>query len=121
MTRILRDPCHHQVVAELEPQQKVTIVDKAMHRNISMTGITLTTEFKKAHNVNIPRVYPSDTDAKIFAEAFEEVYFVHGLQQQGYYWEEKNPSRELTDKELAEKVMEQYFKNNVSTPVEENL
>ena len=109
MVKILRDPYSHLIAAQLNPEQEVIILDEHMKKNIAATGIAVSSKFKQENNSDW-YIYPSD-DKKIFAKAFEQIYFVHGLQQQGYYWEDKEVSENLNDEELAKKVLEQYFNN----------
>lgn len=78
--------CH--VVAELVPEKEVVIYDKTMFNNLTSNGITVSSEFKEL-NCTGWRVYPKD-DKEVFAKAFQQFYFIHGLQQQGYTWERKS-------------------------------
>lgn len=85
----LISPYTHQAVAELAPQAQVVIFDPKMRQALESSGITVTPEFKKLHNTKGCHLFPSE-DKKIFALAFEQFYFKHGLQQQGYYWQDKS-------------------------------
>lgn len=88
MIKCLIHPITHVVVAELDPEKKVTILDKKMLESLTINGIVVSQEFKKLNQVGW-KVYPKD-DNKVFAKAFEQFYFIHGLQQQGYVWENKS-------------------------------
>ncbi|CUI17953.1 hypothetical protein PNK_2356 [Candidatus Protochlamydia naegleriophila] len=97
MIKCLIHPVTYATVAELAPEKEVTILDKNMLESLTMNGITVSSEFKEANRVGW-KVYPKD-DKKVFAKAFEQFYFIHGLQQQGYTWENKNDSEApLTEK-----------------------
>ena len=76
-----------KVAAELVSEKSITIYEQWILDSVTETGITVTREFKAQFSTDW-KVYPSD-DPAIFARAFKECYFKHGLQQQGYYWKAK--------------------------------
>lgn len=100
MIKCLIHPITFTSLAELDPGKEIIISDKRLLNAVTRNGITVTPEFKKLHQLNKWRVYPTD-DKRIFALAFEQISFVHGLQQQGYSWENKE-DYEITDEELKE-------------------
>lgn len=59
-----------------------------MENIISQQGIATYPEFKNKHKIKASRIFPKDGDS-LFAKAFEECYFIHGLQQQGYFWKDR--------------------------------
>ena len=80
------------VSAELIRDEKVTISEPWILESISRNGITVDTGFKERHQTGW-RVYPTD-DSAVFAIAFEKIYFVHGLQQMGFYWASEPPTKQ---------------------------
>lgn len=108
MNKCLIDPYSRQIVAELIPDKEIMIVDKRMLTHLDSIGIVVTKSFKEENNLSSWTIYPKD-GKDIFAKAFEQCYFVHGLQQQGYYWIDKKVC-DLTTDEALKHVM-QAFKN----------
>ena len=110
---LLMNPFTHEVAAELKPKQEVVIKDKWMLERIQASGITVSRQFKRDHSMSNSSVYPPPPEATnlekvIFAKAFEDFYFVHGLQQKGYFWKNKKMHEiqaSLSDKELVEIVL----------------
>ncbi len=96
MIKCLIHPVTHAVVAALAPEKEVTIFDKNMLDNLIRNGITVSAEFKKLNHVGW-KVYPND-DKEVFAKAFEQFYFIHGLQQQGYVWENQSEIKASLEK-----------------------
>jgi hypothetical protein len=85
-TRLLLNPRTYEVVAELTPGERVVIKDPWLMRKAAFNGITVPRGFDRDFdNVGRCRVYPGDYPA-IFAKAFEEVWYRHGLIQGGYQW-----------------------------------
>ncbi|WP_193365268.1 hypothetical protein [Neochlamydia sp. EPS4] len=99
-------PLTHSVVAELIPRKEVNILDQKMLEKLTITGITVSSEFKNLHRVGW-RVYPSG-NKEVFTKAFKQFYFVHGLQQQGYFWEDKSEMDVPTEK-LAQSILLHYY------------
>lgn len=82
--QFLINPTTKEIAAELMPGKKVTIHEQWILNEIAASGITVSNEFKEKHKTGW-RIYPKD-DPALFATAFENFSFVHGLQQQGYFW-----------------------------------
>ncbi len=101
MIQCLIHPYTCQIVAELTPEKEVIIYDKAMLKSLTSNGITVSSTFKKL-NLTGWRVYPGD-DKEVFAKAFKQFYFIHGLQQQGYIWESKG--KEIPIEESVKAVL----------------
>ena len=98
MSVLLINPFTREVAAELISDEKITIRDQQMKERVEKAGIALYPNFKDTHKERIEaagialkqsRIYPSD-DESLFALAFKECYFVHGLQQQGFFWRDKS-------------------------------
>ena len=110
---LLMNPFTHKVAAELKPQQEVIIMDKWMLEKIQASGITVSRQFTRDHGMSDSSVYPPSFQATnfekaIFAKAFQNFYFEHGLQQKGYFWKDKKVHQiqaTLSDKELVEIVL----------------
>jgi len=82
----LYDPTTYFFAAKLIPDKQVTIYDDWMKERLT-GGITVTREFKEKYKTGW-RIYPTDA-SDLFAKAFKECYYVHGLQQAGYCWMEE--------------------------------
>ncbi|MBS4171221.1 hypothetical protein [Neochlamydia sp. AcF95] len=106
MIRCLMHPFTYSVVAELIPQKEVNILDQKMLEKLTITGITVSVGFKNLHRVGW-RVYLND-NKEVFTKAFEQFYFVHGLQQQAYFWEDKSEMDVPTEK-LAQSILSHYY------------
>lgn len=80
----------YAVVAELVPGKSVDIKDKNLLNRLKSSGITISREFKEQNSLSESRIFPpkEGQDQALFAIAFEKFCFVHGLQQQGYSWED---------------------------------
>ncbi len=102
MIQCLIHPSTCQIVAELTPEKEVIIHDKAMLKSLISNGITVSSTFKTTLNLTGWRVYPGD-DKEVFAKAFKQFYFIHGLQQQGYTWESKG--KEISIEESVKAVL----------------
>ena len=89
MTKLLMSPSKTEPVAELIPGKEIIVKNNVLLKLITESGITVTPEFKTKHQMKEWQIFITDNDKALFAKAFEEVYFVHGLQQQGYYWKDK--------------------------------
>lgn len=109
MTKCLVHPFTGKFVAELIPEKEVKICDPTLLEKLEMNGITISPDFKRDNNLKNWRIYPKDvTDIKngkeIFAKAFAQFYFIHGLQQQGYRWVDKGESV-ISPEEIAKKIL----------------
>ena len=102
--QVLINPKTHFIAAELTPGKEVVIHESWILDFIKETGITVTSEFKKKYNCKW-QIYPTDNKA-LFAQAFQECAFPHGLQQKGYFWREKNDLDGLPNDKLAKKILE---------------
>nr|WP_207391816.1 hypothetical protein [Neochlamydia sp. AcF84]NGY95351.1 hypothetical protein [Neochlamydia sp. AcF84] len=118
MIRCLIHPLTNSVVAELIPQKEVNILDEKMLEKLTITGITVSSEFKNLHRVSW-RVYPND-NKEVYAKAFEQFYFVHGLQQQGYFWKDKSEG-DIPMGKLAESILSHYYDSMKSPPDSDSL
>ena len=105
--RVLVDP-RGSPVAKLILDQEVEIFEDWLKKKVEISGITVDKEFKNKYKTGW-RVYPRD-DKAIFAKAFSQFLYVHGLQQQGFKW--KGPEalkvlemRNWSDLELAHYVI----------------
>ena len=83
--QLLINPSTREVAAELFPGEKVVIHEPWILKEIAASGITVSPEFKQKHDLSGWRIYPA-ADPAIFALAFKNFSFAHGLQQQGYFW-----------------------------------
>ena len=103
-------------IAKLIPDQEVEIFSTIMREKLEESGISTDKAFATEHHIkNIGwKVYPKDGKA-VFAKAFEQFYFIHGLQQQGYKWKDGEEGlarlkllelEGLSDIELAKKIVE---------------
>lgn len=112
-------------VAKLIPDQEVEILDPIMKETLENGGITVDKAFVTENGIQNKRfkVYPKDGKA-IFAKAFEQFYFIHGLQQQGFKWKEGKEGLEhleifslkgLSGKELAKRIVEIHMKDRNSS------
>ena len=100
--------------AKLIPDQEVELLDCSMKEKLEKTGIAVDSVFKAQHHTG-SYVFPAD-DKAIFAKAFEQFYFIHGLQQGGYEW--KGPealkileTRKLSTEELAKHIVKIHQQN----------
>jgi hypothetical protein len=101
--QLLINPRTHSIAAELTPNKEVIIHEPWISESIEAAGITVSSKFKKEHNCKW-QIYPTDGKS-LFAQAFIECAFPHGLQQKGYYWRVKNELDDLSEKELAQKIL----------------
>lgn len=110
MIKCLIHPLTHEIVAELTPDKEIKILNEDMLTSLCLNGINVTQEFKDLHRTGWT-VYPTDSK-EIFAKAFEQFRFVHGLQQRGYFWVDKH-ELEASPEERAREVLSSYekFKN----------
>ena len=96
------------IAAELISGKQVTICEDRIRGNLKAWGIPVPPEFKEKFNLAGQRVYPND-DPKVFAIAFEEIYFKEDLSRMGYHWEDKNVVDErqsLTRKERVNHIID---------------
>ncbi|MBS4167324.1 Uncharacterized protein NEOC65_002432 [Neochlamydia sp. AcF65] len=101
--KLLINPRNQAIAAELIPDVEVKIHEKWMLDAITASGITVSKEFKEQYHTGW-YIYPNE-DKAIFAKVFEQFYFIHGLQQQGYYWREKDEYDQLSPKEKLAKII----------------
>ncbi|WP_155117662.1 hypothetical protein [Neochlamydia sp. TUME1] len=111
-------PLTHSVVAELIPRKEVNILDQKMLEKLTITGTTVSSEFKNLHRVGW-RVYPNE-NKEVFTKTFEQFYFMHGLQQQGYCWENKREVEVPTEK-LAQSILSHYYASLQPPPDSDSL
>lgn len=115
----------YEIAAELryddndQDKQEVIIKEQWLIDNIKASGITVSRAFSKANKCN-GKVYPCD-DKIIFAKAFKEFQFRHGLMQMGYFWREKNEYDGLSDAELAKKIIELYHREMKEKSASKNI
>mgnify|MGYP000676863116 CR=1 FL=1 len=74
-------------------------------------GIVVERTFKELNALDRGKVYLTD-DQPLFAKAFKQCYFIHGLQQ-GYCWKDKKVY-DLSPEEAFDKVI-QYFKDGTQS------
>jgi len=89
-TLLLIDPYKHEIAAEFTKQaneEKVVVYSSDLIHSINTRGIAIPGGFAgmkhKSHYVYLT------AEPNLFAMAFREEYFRHGLMQQGYYWVKK--------------------------------
>ncbi|KIC70809.1 hypothetical protein [Candidatus Protochlamydia amoebophila] len=104
---------NYRPVAKLIPNQEIEILDLKMKERLEVTGISVDKSFKEKYHTGW-KVYPKD-DKALFARAFEQFYFVHGLQQQNYRWEgpealESLKLQKLNSNELAHYIIGIHMK-----------
>ena len=82
--KLLIDPSTHEAAAKLiedKGRQTVEIYDRWLLQGLSVNGIAVPGGFTNGKHYIYPTDYP-----ELFAKAFTEEYFRHGLMQRGYYW-----------------------------------
>jgi hypothetical protein len=77
----------NEIIAHLTAD-KVEVYDKKLIRNLVVCGITIPRAWKKEFNDKLT-IHLGDDD-KLFAKAFLEEYFVHGLMQGGFHWKDQD-------------------------------
>lgn len=92
----------NRIDAKLIPGKEITILNDWLYQQIKNTGITVSREFKEKHQTGW-RVYPNDKN-EIFAKAFKQFCFTHGLQQIGYSW--KTSDQLMLNDKLADYQLE---------------
>ena len=97
VTKLLIHPATLEKVAkltEVDGKKKVEVLNKWLSKVIKANGITVPMGFID-HKLHIYE----DDKPEYFAKAFTEKFFIHGLQQRGYYWvneeDYRGPSAEL--------------------------
>ena len=75
-------------VAELTREKEIKIYNESLLDLITNSGIAVPRDFKEKYKSGW-YVYPTD-DKVLFARAFEQIYYKQGLQQQGYFWKNKD-------------------------------
>lgn len=109
-------------VARLIPNEEVEIFDSFMKERLEKGGISVDKAFITKHGIQNKewKVYPKDGKA-VFAKAFEQFYFVHGLQQQGFKWKDGEKALEslkilecqgLSLEDLAKKIIEIHYRTS---------
>lgn len=121
MISFLINPVTRQMVAELENDEKITIHDEKMKEALTREGIAAYPDFKRKYAITSSRIYPTDGPS-LFAKAFKECYFQHGLQQQGFFWRDQKEHELLTgplaDQELAKRVCDLYQLKRIPNELE---
>ena len=84
--QLLISPSTHEIAAELSEEGKVVIYEGRMLSRLTFNGIAVPKGF--VDDIRKHYIYPTD-DPYLFARAFQEEYFRHGLMQGGYYWIKK--------------------------------
>jgi hypothetical protein len=89
-TLLLIDPYEHEIAAvftEQANEKKVVVYNSMLIHSIKTTGIAVPGGFAgmkhKTHYIYL------NAEPNLFARAFREEYYPHGLMQQGYYWVKK--------------------------------
>lgn len=107
MTLYLTDPNKFAISAKLIPDQEIIIYDQELLDRLKVNGIVVSRAFEKEYSLSHWKVYPSD-DKKIFAKAFAQFKFIHGLQQGGHKWRTEEEINQL------EKALGAHFKSDSS-------
>lgn len=97
-TLLLIHPKTHEIAAKYyersDGYKSVEVLDRWLLAGLSSVGIAVPGGFANGKHY----IYPTD-EQDLFARAFQEEYFPHGLMQKGYYWvKEKdytNPEGEI--------------------------
>ncbi|MGE0197407.1 MAG: hypothetical protein AB7N99_08875 [Simkaniaceae bacterium] len=81
----LINPKTHEIAAKYHEYENgsktVEVLDRWLLQGLSSVGIAVPGGFANGKHY----IYPTDEQA-LFAKAFKEEYFAHGLTQKGYYW-----------------------------------
>jgi hypothetical protein len=81
----LIDPKTHEISAKYHEyangRKTVEVLDRWLLQGLSSVGIAVPGRFANGKHY----IYPTD-EQSLFAKAFKEEYFAHGLTQKGYYW-----------------------------------
>ena len=89
-----------------------------MRVSLEANGIVVSKDFKESNRLNNWRVYLKD-DKEIFAKAFYQFKFIHGLQQQGYKWGNQSIDQfqGFSTKELADFIVKEYQKKKTEEAI----
>ncbi len=82
--KYLVNPNTHSIaatVSEDKNRKSVEIHEEWITNCLNVNGITVPRNFAQGK----PYIFPSD-DSNLFAKAFVEHFFPHGLMQKGYFW-----------------------------------
>ena len=105
---LLINPHTYAVAAEFNKEkEEVVIHEQWIMDTINASGITVSQSFKEKNRCDW-EVYPKENNKALFSKAFYECAFPRGLQQQGYFWRDKNECDDLSIKLLAKKILEIY-------------
>lgn len=96
----------NEIAAEYNEDTKKLIIREDWLKSKMEFGITVTSNFREKYKCE-GVIYPA---SQLFAQAFRECAFIHGLQQMGYKWREKNEFDDLPLDVLTNKIIE-WHKN----------
>ncbi len=100
----------NEIAAEYNENTHKLIIHDSWLKSKMESGITVTSSFRSQHKCGWV-IYPT---SEFFVQAFRECAFIHGLQQMGYKWREKNEFDGLSIETLANKIVE-WHKNGKDT------